>query len=54
MSHQPEQAEKNTTISCDVTTPLQRLLRLVAREVVRLLKEEQTPPMEPPKNDNLR
>jgi hypothetical protein len=48
MSDQSQPAEEKPNVSGDESTPLQRLLRLVAREVVRQLKAEQTPLKEPP------
>jgi len=42
MSDQTQRAEEKPPVSCDESTPLQQLLRIVAREVVRRLKEAQT------------
>jgi hypothetical protein len=52
MFHQHHRAVEQPSVSSGESTPLQQLLRLVAREVVRRLKIEQRRSAQPPKDEN--
>jgi hypothetical protein len=52
MSHRRHRAREQPTVSSGERTPIQQLLRLVAREVVRRLTIEQSRSKQPPKAEN--